>query len=191
MNYVLDILQGIGVAAAAGVSPFLPLAVAAVAGLANLGANYDGTSFSVLESPVVLVAAIVLAVAAIVARRQLEAPHVERALLGLGVIFGAVVCAATVADRSDTWWPGLIAGALAALVTGLAVQSLLRRTRARLDDEQRTLLSTGSALGAALVAILSVVLPPVGLIAVAAGIWLYFGGRRQEASKHAGLRILR
>lgn len=191
MNYLLDILQGIGVAAAAGVSPFLPLAVAAVAGLANLGANYDGTSFSVLESPVVLVAAIVLAVAAIVARKRLETPQVERVLLGLGVIFGAVVCAATVADRSDTWWPGLIAGALAALVTGLAVQSLLRRTRTRLDDEQRTLLSTGSALGAAVVAILSVVLPPVGLIAVAAGIWLYLGGRRQEASKHAGLRILR
>lgn len=191
MNYLLDILQGIGVAAAAGVSPFLPLAVAAVAGLANLGANYDGTSFSVLESPVVLVAAIVLAVAAIVARKRLETPQVERVLLGLGVVFGAVVCAATIADRSDTWWPGLIAGALAALVTGLAVQSLLRRTRTRLDDEQRTLLSTGSALGAAVVAILSVVLPPVGLIAVAAGIWLYLGGRRQEASKHAGLRILR
>ncbi|MGX6447791.1 DUF4126 family protein [Patulibacter sp. S7RM1-6] len=191
MNYLLDILQGIGIAAAAGVSPFLPLAVAAVAGLANLGANYDGTSFSVLESPVVLIAAIVLAVAAIVARRQLETPTVERVLLGLGVVFGAVVCAATVADRSDAWWPGLIAGALAALVTGLAVHALLRRTRARLDDEQRTLLSTGSALGAALVAILSVVLPPVGLIAVAAGVWLYLGGRRQDASKHAGLRILR
>jgi uncharacterized membrane protein len=191
MNYLLDLLQGIGVAAAAGASPFLPLAVAAIAGLVDLGANYDGTSFSFLESPVLIALAIVLAVVGLVARRRLESPQAERVTLGLGVIFGAVVTAATIADRSDTWWPGLIAGALAALVTGLAVQSLLRRTRARLEDEQRSLLSVGGALGAALVALLSIVLPPLGLVAVAAGIWLYAGGRRQDTSKHAGLRILR
>jgi uncharacterized membrane protein len=191
MNYLLDILQGLGIAAAAGASPFLPLAVASLAGLINLGADYEGTSFSVLESPVVLVLAVLLAVAAIVARRRLESPQAERVTIGLGVIFGAVATAATVADRSDTWWPGLILGGLAALVVGVAVGSLLRRTRARLEDEQRTLLSVGGALGAGLVALLSVVLPPVGLIAVAAGIWLFVGGRRQDTTKHAGLRILR
>jgi uncharacterized membrane protein len=191
MNYLLDILQGLGIAAAAGASPFLPLAVASLAGLINLGADYEGTSFSVLESPVVLILAVVLAVAALVARRRLETPQAERVQIGLGVIFGAVATAATVADRSDTWWPGLILGGLVALVVGVAVQSLLRRTRARLEDEQRTLLSVGGALGAGLVAILSVVLPPVGAIAVAAGIWLFVGGRRQDTTKHAGLRILR
>jgi hypothetical protein len=191
MNYLLDILQGLGIAAAAGASPFLPLAVASLAGLINLGTDYEGTSFSVLESPVVLVLAVLLAVAAIVARRRLESPQAERVTIGLGVIFGAVATAATVADRSDTWWPGLILGGIAALVVGIAVGSLLRRTRARLEDEQRTLLSVGGALGAGLVALLSVVLPPVGLIAVAAGIWLFVGGRRQDTTKHAGLRILR
>lgn len=191
MNYLLDILQGIGVAAAAGVSPFLPLAVAAAAGLANLGADYDHTSFSFVESPVLLVLAVVLAILALVARKRLESPAAERVMLGLGVIFGAVVTAATIADRSDTWWPGLIAGGLSALVVGVAVQALLRRTRARLEDEQRTLLSVGGALGAGVVALLSVALPPVGIVAVAAGIWLFFGGRRQESTKHAGLRILR
>ncbi|CAB4928370.1 unannotated protein [freshwater metagenome] len=191
MNYLLDLLQGLGVAAAAGASPFLPLAVAAVAGLANLGADYEGTSFSFVESPVLLALAVVLAVAALVARRRLESPTAERVTLGLGVVFGAVVAAATVADRSDVWWPALIAGGVAAFVVGTAVQALLRRTRARLEDEQRTLLSIGGALGAALVAVLSVVLPPLGAVAVAAGIWLFVGGRRQETTKHAGLRILR
>ncbi|WP_026910186.1 DUF4126 domain-containing protein [Patulibacter minatonensis] len=191
MNYLLDLLQGIGVAAAAGVSPFLPLAVAAGAGLLDLGANYDGTSFSFVESPVLLGLAVVLAILALVARKKLESPLAERVLIGLGVVFGAVVTAATVADRSDTWWPGLIAGGLAALVVGVAVQALLRRTRARLEDEQRTLLSVGGALGAAVVALLSVALPPVGIVAVIAGIWLFVGGRRQESTKHAGLRILR
>lgn len=191
MNYLLDFLQGLGVAAAAGASPFLPLVVAAVAGLANLGADYEGTDLAFVESPVLIALAVVLAVVALVARRKLESELAERVLLGLGVVFGAVVAAATLADRSDTWWPGLIAGGLAALVVGLAVQSLLRRTRTRLEDEQRTLLSIGGALGAGVVALLSVALPPVGLIAVAAGIWLFVGGRRQETTKHAGLRILR
>jgi uncharacterized membrane protein len=191
MNYLLDLLQGLGVAAAAGASPFLPLAVAAVAGLANLGADYDGTSFSFVESPVLLALAVVLAVVALVARRRLESPQAERVVLALGVVFGAVVAAATVADRSDTWWPALIAGGVVAFVVGTAVQALLRRTRARLEDEQRTLLSVGGALGAAVVALLSIALPPIGLIAVAAGIWLFVGGRRQDATKHAGLRILR
>lgn len=191
MNYLLDFLQGLGVAAAAGASPFLPLVVAAVAGLANLGADYEGTDFAFVESPVLLGLAVGLAVVALVARRKLESELAERVLLGLGVVFGAVVAAATLADRSDTWWPGLIAGGLAALVVGVAVQSLLRRTRARLEDEQRTLLSIGGALGAGVVALLSIALPPIGLIAVIAGVWLFLGGRRQETTKHAGLRILR
>ncbi len=191
MTYLLDLLQGIGIAAAAGVSPFLPLAVAALAGLVGLGADYDGTDFSVLQSPVVLALAVVLAVVAFVLRRRLDDGAGERVMLALGVVFGAVVTAATVADHSSTWWPGLIAGALAALVTGLGVRSLLRRTRARLDNDSQTTLAVGATAGAVVVAILAVVLPPLGLIAVIAGIWLYVGGRRREASKHAGLRVLR
>lgn len=191
MTYLLDLLQGIGIAAAAGVSPFLPLAVAALAGLVGLGANYDGTSFEVLQSPVVLVLSIVLAVVAFVLRRRLEDGAGGRVMLALGMVFGAVVTAATLADNSSTWWPGLIAGALAALVTGLGVQSLLRRTRARLDNDSQTTLAVGATLGAVVVAILAVVLPPLGLIAVIAGVWLYIGGRRRESSKHAGLRVLR
>lgn len=191
MNYLLDILQGLGVAAAAGASPFLPLAVAALAGLLDLGANYESTDFSFVESPVLLGLSVLLAVVALVARRKLESRTAERVLLALGVVFGAVVCAATLADRNDPWWPGLIAGGLAALVVGTAVQALLRRTRARLEDEQRTLLTIGGALGAGVVALLCIALPPLGIVAVAAGVWLFLGGRRQETTKHAGLRILR
>jgi uncharacterized membrane protein YoaK (UPF0700 family) len=191
MTYLLDLLQGIGIAAAAGVSPFLPLAVAAIAGLLKLGADYEGTSFSALQSPVVLVLAIVLAVAAFVLRKRFDNDAGRRVMLALGVVFGAVVTAATVADHSSTWWPGLIAGGLAALVTGLGAGSLLQRTRARLDQDGQTTLAVGATLGAVAVAILAIVLPPLGLIAVIAGIWLYVGGRRRQASKHAGLRVLR
>ncbi|MBF6619441.1 MAG: DUF4126 family protein [Patulibacter sp.] len=191
MTYLLDLLQGVGIAAAAGASPFLPLAVAALAGLVGVGADYEGTSFSVLESPVVLALSVVLAVVAFVLRKRFENLAGERVMLALGMVFGAVVTAATIADHSSTWWPGLIAGALAALITGLGVQSLLRRTRARLDRDGQTTLAVGATLGALVVAVLAVILPPLGLIAVIAGIWLYVGGRRRESSKHAGLRVLR
>jgi len=44
---------------------------------------------------------------------------------------------------------------------------------------------------ALLVAVLSVVAPPVGVIALAGFVWLLFAGRRRGDEKYAGLRILR
>jgi hypothetical protein len=38
---------------------------------------------------------------------------------------------------------------------------------------------------------LSVLIPPVSVLAVGFFIWLRLGGRRREGEKHAGLRILR
>jgi hypothetical protein len=46
----------------------------------------------------------------------------------------------------------------------------------------------GTAL---LIAILSVVAPPVGPIALLAMLWLLWAGRRRDGQKYAGLRILR
>ena len=43
--------------------------------------------------------------------------------------------AASIADHSDTWWPGLIVGAAAALLGFAATRSLLQRVRARLDEQ--------------------------------------------------------
>lgn len=192
MDYLLDILQGLGIAVAAGLSPFMPLAMAAVAGLVKLGANYDGTSFEVLGSPIVLVLAILLAVAAIVLRRRLETPQAETALLVVAMLVGAIATGATVADHSDTWWPGLILGAAAAFVGAKGSASLIRRTRERLDDEgARSTLAVGAVAGATVISILSIVLPPVGLLALVAAVVLLVRGRRRDQSKHAGLRVLR
>jgi hypothetical protein len=46
-------------------------------------------------------------------------------------------------------------------------------------------------LAAVLLAVLSIVAPPVGPIALALLLWLLFAGRRREGQKYAGLRILR
>ena len=50
------------------------------------------------------------------------------------------------------------------------------------------LFAEGSAV---LIALLSVVAPPAGMIVVATLVWLLVATRRREGKKYAGLRILR
>ena len=40
-------------------------------------------------------------------------------------------------------------------------------------------------------AVLSVLLPPVGLVVLGLLLWLLYAGRRRDEQKYAGLRILR
>jgi hypothetical protein len=42
-----------------------------------------------------------------------------------------------------------------------------------------------------LLVVLSVLVPPVSLVALGFLVWLLAGGRRRESEKYAGLRILR
>ena len=50
------------------------------------------------------------------------------------------MCAGALADHGYVWWPGLLGGALCAALAGAATQSLVMRTRARLDAEARAAL---------------------------------------------------
>jgi hypothetical protein len=65
MDFVFDLLQGVGIAAAIGVRPFLPVLLTAALARANLGLDFEGTDFAFLESwPLIaafVVGAIVLA----------------------------------------------------------------------------------------------------------------------------------
>ena len=59
MDFVLDLLQGVGLAAAIGVRPWLPMLLAGLLAAANLGIDFDGTDFAFLESiPVLAVFAV-------------------------------------------------------------------------------------------------------------------------------------
>src|SRR4051794_41672696 len=50
MDFALDLLQGIGLAAAIGVRPFLPVLLAGTLAAADVGLDFDGTDFSFLET---------------------------------------------------------------------------------------------------------------------------------------------
>jgi hypothetical protein len=191
MKLLIDILQGIGLAAAAGVRPFLPTLVAGAFATADVGVDYDGTAFSFLESPVFLLAVAVVMVVTFALRGRLETPAGTAALQGVAIGLGALLFAATLDDRNAVWWPGLIGGLLVAALAAAAVRDLFGRVRARLDRDAAAALPIYAEGVAVVLAALSILIPPVSVIAVGFLVWLLAGGRRREGEKYAGLRILR
>jgi hypothetical protein len=191
VKLLLDILQGMGVSAAAGLRPFLPTLLVGALAADDLGVDFDGTDFSFLEAPWFLALMAVALVVTTVLRARLETPAGEAALGGIGMGLGALLFAGTLDDRFSTWWPGIIGGLVCALIAQQGTQSLLTRTRARLDAAAAGALFLYAEAAALLISGLSVLIPPVSVLAVGFFVWLRLGGRRREGEKHAGLRILR
>ncbi len=192
MKTLLDILQGMGVSAAAGLRPFLPtLAVGGLA-TADLGVDFDGTSFSFLESPWFLLAVTAALVVSVLLRARIESTAAgEAAIGGIGLGLGALLFAGTLDDRHVTWWPGLVAGIVCGLIAQWGARSLMTRTRARLDAEAAAALFLYAEAAALVLAGLAVLVPPVSVLALGFFVWLRAGSRRREGAKYAGLRILR
>jgi hypothetical protein len=191
MDAFLVICQGIGLATAAGVRPFLPALLAGALAGADSGLDFDGTDFAFLESAWFLLAIAVALVVTTLLRTRLETPTGEAALGGVGLGLGALLFAGTLDDRYSTWWPGIIGGLLCALIAQQGARSLLTRTRARLDAEAAGALFLYAEAAALLLAGLAVLIPPISVLAIGFFLWLRLGGRRREGEKHAGLRILR
>src|SRR4051794_1640842 len=109
MTYLLDLLQGLGIAAAIGIRPFLPTLLAGALAAANIGLDFSGTGFSFLEQAGFLLLIVVLVgVFAVLERRR--AQPVAMVLLGITLVLGALQASGSIADHSDTWWPGVPIG---------------------------------------------------------------------------------
>jgi hypothetical protein len=191
MKLLLDILQGMGLAGAAGIRPFLPTLVAGAFASADIGVDFDGTAFAFLESPVFLLVVAVVMVLTFLLRGRLDTAAGTAAISGIGIGLGALLFAATLDDRNAVWWPGLIGGLVIAALAGAAANDLFARTRGRLDAEAAAALPIYAEAVAVVLAALAILVPPVSLVAVVFFIWLLLGGRRREGEKYAGLRILR
>jgi hypothetical protein len=193
MNYVLDLLQGAGLGGAAGMRPFLPTLLAGALASADLGVDFEGTSFAFLEAPWFLLLLLICVVVLTVAQRRglREEGAAGAALAGIAVGLGALLGAGSMDDRFDVWWPGLVVGALAALLASAAVRSLLTRVRARLDPQAAAALPLYAEGGGLVLGGASVAFPPLALVGLGFLAFLLRGGRRREGEKYAGLRILR
>lgn len=191
VKLLLDILQGMGVSAATGLRPFLPTLLVGALAADDLGVDFDGTDFAFLESIWFLVAITAALVVTTLLRSRFETGAGEATMSGVGLGLGALLFAGTLDDRHATWWPGILAGILCAFIAQQGSRSLLTRTRARLDAEAAGALFLYAEAAALLTAGLSVLIPPVSIIAIGFFVWLRLGGRRREGEKFAGLRILR
>jgi hypothetical protein len=196
MDFLLDLLQGAGIAAAIGIRPFLPVLLVGALAAGDLGLDYDGTDFSFLEQAPALAIVIVLLALSTYAVRRAGPEATEREpwayLFGtIAVALGILEAAASLADRGHSIVAGIIAGALCAALGYLTTRDLLTRTRRRLDPDAASAL-TLYAEGAALVtAGVSVLFPPLAILVIAGLLALLLGGRRRAGEKYAGLRILR
>lgn len=197
MHLAFDIFQGIGIAAAVGIRPFLPgLAVGALAA-GNVEIHFDHTSYAFLQEAPFLLVMLVGAVLLVVLERGVWAERLRSGPLAVALILvslaiGALMFAGCLARGGYAVWPGYVGGVICAAIGIAASRPFLARVRERLDAADATIglpvLADGSAL---LIAVLSVVAPPVGPIALLWLLWLLWRSRGREEQKYAGLRILR
>jgi len=189
----MDIGQGAGLSGASGVRPFLPALLAGALAREDSGIDFDGTSFSFLESPWFLLAVFALAVGAYLAERQGLSGLIDRVLLAFGVLLGALLFAGSLADGNHESWPGILAGIVCAGLGYFAVASLFARARKRISDSGGAvaLLGLYSDVIALALAGLSILFPPLAFVALAAFLVLIVRSRGESAQKYEGLRSLR
>jgi hypothetical protein len=195
VHLVFDIFQGIGVATAVGIRPFLPsLAVGALAA-GDVEIQFTHTPYSFLQSPLFLLGMAVAEILLLgVERRRgsVESGPAGLLLVVCSAALGALLFAGALCQSGHRGWPGLIGGVVCALVGIAGSRPLIARVRTRLDAGAAAigppLIAEGAAL---LIAVLSVVAPPIGPLALLLMLWLAISGRRGDGGKDAGLRILR
>lgn len=196
MHLAFDIFQGLGIAAAVGIRPFLPALIAGALAAASVEIHFNGTDFAFLQSAPFLIGMAVGGAALLLAERELgrramSTRSVVIVAAGFGLALGALFFAGSLARGHYTDWPGFLGGVICAGVAVAATAPLLARVSARLGDRDASALPLYAEGAGILVGLLSVVAPPVGLIALLFLIWLLVAGRRREGQKYAGLRILR
>ncbi len=195
---------GLGLAAACGLRPFLPLLLAGALGSSDaLGVSFDHGSFHFLQQgwwlllvAVVMVLAYALqllgGLAPTMDSREGAAAPLASALGGLALGAGAVLFAGTLADHGDAWWPGLIGGLLAAGLAQGAAGPVISGARRRLPDRSaREALTVYLDAAAVLLAALVALLHPLGYLAPVVLLWFLLRRRARAGEKYAGLRILR
>src|SRR4051794_8956867 len=195
MDLALDLLQGVGIAAAVGIRPVLPVLLAGGLAARNLGLDFDGTDFSFLESlPFLLaiaVAGVIGAFATRAAGPRADAPPLVYALGAACVILGALESGGSMADGGNSAALGLVLGVAAAALGFVAIRNLFGRVRRRLDPDAASALPVYGEAVALFAAGLAILFPPLAVLVIAGLAWLLTGGRRREGEKYAGLRVLR
>jgi hypothetical protein len=198
---------GLGLAAACGLRPFLPLLLSgALASAGALGVSFGpaGHAFHFLQADwwlLVVTVTLVLAYAlqimlglapTLQSGRESRSDPLAAAIAGLGLGAGALLFAGTLSAHGDIAWPGIVGGMLAAALAQRASGPVIARARTRLPDRgAREALTVYLDAAAVVLTAIVALLHPLGYVAIALLGWFAWRGRaRGGEDRYAGLRIL-
>jgi hypothetical protein len=181
MDLLIALSQAFGLAAAAGLVAFAPIAIAATAATAGV---LDG-AIDIADDPIVVAAAWVAAVAELAADALWPAAAAGLRL-GRRVLAGGIVFELAAGDELP--WVGLAIGAAIAAAVALAFRQIRAgAVKAGGGVRGTAAIESAAGLGASLVALI----PVVGFALAGAGFALLARLRRRGAEKYGGLRVLR
>lgn len=111
------------------------------------------------------------------------------ALLAIAAVGGAILFGLSLETEDHPGWPGWPLGALVASFAFVVTRDIAEGAMQRAEGAGASGLIISVA--ALVLAGLSLLLPPVALIALAGLVWLAFSRRKRAARKYEGLRTLR
>jgi len=187
LTFAFDILTAIGLGAACGIRPFLPVLVAGGLAAANATIDFDNTGYAFLEAPWWLLVVAAAFVVTILAAKLIP----DYALWVASLVMGGLLGAGTLEDHHHSAAIGWVLGVLFAVLAAAAARDLFGRVRSRLDEQAAGALPLYAEGASLIAAVAAVLVPPLSAVVVAFLAWLLQGGRRRSGEKYAGLRVLR
>ncbi|MFT4034016.1 MAG: hypothetical protein QM679_00405 [Patulibacter sp.] len=191
MDTAFDILQAIGLGLAFGLRPvFAPLLVALLGAL-HVGIDLRDTDLAELGTTWFVIVVAVIAAAWLSFELTRGGLH-PVAHLAFAVLFAAAYGAGGYDQHHGAWWPGAVAGLAGALLAFAALSPLVAGARQRLAGERDSsvILLGVLELAAVVTAFLSLIFPPLALVALVAVLVLLVRGRGTRDGRYAGLRTL-
>jgi hypothetical protein len=104
---------------------------------------------------------------------------------------GAIVFAAALAAGDHPIWAGVILGLVLAALAHVVTSGIAAGAAARAGEGSLPTISAVLIGFAVLLAVLSLIVPPIAIAALALLVFLAVARRRRAARKYAGLRVLR
>jgi hypothetical protein len=191
VDLFLAVCQGLGLALAAGVGGLLATLLMSVLAHVDFGWDLDGTDLDWFAAEWFVGALFALNVLAfLVTRGSPPRGAVRTATIAVVAALGAIAFAASLAEETSTWWPGIVIGIAVATAAGTVTESVLAGASARSEETAGTLTLIVAGTGMLLV-VGSLLVPPVALLAGAGLAVLATGRRRRAEQKYEGLRSLR
>jgi hypothetical protein len=196
MTLFLAICTGIGLALAVGLRPFLPALLTCALARGDAGVDFEHTDVAFMEKPAFLLA-LLIGVLVLVAMERRHPPEdvssgpFGAAVAGIGLALGGLLFGGALADDHYSFGVGLAAGIACAAIAEASARGFFASTRRRLDRAAAATLPVYAEVAGLVLAGLSVLAPPISLVALAFLLWLLQQQRRRAGQKYAGLRILR